>query len=174
MNVHIYSPWNRETQKLCVQHYPCCAESSNSNKLISREKLCLICLKPIIFSNCFVGYLTVLPSHCIILKMGTCWCTAKIVEEAVCDLPFCVLWHRCSVWCSQGLTFGELQSPQKNWRAWCMPKLSLSLRFLNRIPLLWSSLTLGGYDCKFYLFSMKCSRMWKEWYVRCHKKYSNL
>lgn len=74
----------------CMQHYPCCANSSNGNKLIFREKLCLICLKPVTFSNCLVEYLTFLTSTCIILKIGTCWCTAQIAEEVVYDLPFCV------------------------------------------------------------------------------------
>ena len=86
--MYMFTHPETEKHKDSMQHYPYCTKSSNGNKLISREELCLICLKPITFSNCLVGYLTLLTSTCIILKMSTCLCAAKIVEEAVCDLPF--------------------------------------------------------------------------------------
>lgn len=89
--MYIFIHPETEKHEDCMQHYPCCPKSSNGCKLISKEKLCLICLKPVSFSNC-LGGCSVLTSGCIILKMGTCWYTAKRVEEAVCDLA---LWVSC-------------------------------------------------------------------------------
>lgn len=88
--MYVFTHPEMEKHKDSMRHYPYCTKSSNGNKLISREELCLICPKPITFSNCLVGYLTVLALTFIILKMSLCLCTAKRVEEAVCDLPFFV------------------------------------------------------------------------------------
>jgi len=119
-----------EKHKDRMQHYPYCTQCSNGNKLISREDLSLICLKPMMFSSCVVEYLTVLISTCIILKMSTCLYTAKIVEEAVCHLPFFVSSDSNVVLCVfLTLMLSELDLPlvtSKNWRMWCMPKLSMT------------------------------------------------
>lgn len=123
----------RQKHKGSMQHYPYCTKSSNGNKLISREELWLTCLKPITLFNCSVGYLKVLTSTCIILKMSMHLCTVKIGKEAVWLALLRVLRYQCSmsVSFSHWLTLGEQYSPQvtsQNWRAWCMPKLSVTLK----------------------------------------------